>query len=438
MRDIVSWGRYPFLPQLQHQIYWPKELHSYYSVLNKSKSTILPYGLGRSYGDSCLADSNNVISINSMNRILHVDWNKGALIAQAGITFSEIISFILPYGWFLPVSPGTKFITLGGAVANDVHGKNHHNSGTFGSFIKRIILYNSQKGIIECSSNNNSNLFAATIGGLGLTGLILEVEFSLKKVSSSYISQSSYRFDNLDEYFEISKARDHNNEYAVAWIDCTAKGKSFGRGQYITGNHDENKSFDEIKLDMLSIPFKSNFSLVNKFTLKVFNELYFQKQQRKEVLKVLNLDKFFYPLDKIRNWNLMYGKNGFQQYQCVLPKYCQFDLLKEILNIIAKSETGSFLAVLKNCGPKISPGMLSFPMEGVSLALDFPQKKLINKRLFLILDHLVHEAGGRLYPAKDAHMSAIHFKRAYPRWAEVEKLRDPRILSKFWMRTALG
>ena len=288
MRDIVSWGRYPFSPQLQHQIYWPKELHSYYSVLNKSKSTILPYGLGRSYGDSCLADSNNVISINSMNRILHVDWNKGVLIAQAGITFSEIISFILPYGWFLPVSPGTKFITLGGAVANDVHGKNHHNSGTFGSFIKRIILYNSQKGIIECSSNNNSNLFAATIGGLGLTGLILEVEFSLKKVSSSYISQSSYRFDNLDEYFEISKARDHNNEYAVAWIDCIAKGKSFGRGQYITGNHDENKSFDEIKLDMLSIPFKPKFSLVNKFTLKVFNELYFQKQQRKEVLKVLN------------------------------------------------------------------------------------------------------------------------------------------------------
>jgi FAD/FMN-containing dehydrogenase len=306
--------------------------------------------------------------------------------------------------------------------------------GTFGRYIKKIILYRSYEGVIECSPTNYPALFKATIGGLGLTGIILSVELQLKKIASNVINQRAERFSSLDEYFELSKLHDPENEYAVAWVDCIAKGKNFGRGHYMTGNHSKEGFLDVIEDRKLNVPFDLPFSLVNISSLRIFNEIYFHKQLKKISHSSIDYNKFFYPLDAIGHWNRIYGRNGFQQYQCVIPKKDQKTILKNVMKEISKSNIGSFLAVLKTFGKLKSPGLISFPMEGITLALDFPQKYIEDKKLFSRLDSLVDQAGGRLYPAKDAHMSKEHFKRAYPGWLELETIRDPKLLSKFWKR----
>lgn len=394
----------------------------------------LAFGCGRSYGDSCLAESGHVLAMKGMDRVLAADWGTGVVMAQAGLTLAELIRVALPHGWFLTVTPGTKFVTLGGAVANDVHGKNHHVMGTFGRHVKSLFMYRSDEGAVRCSPTERPELFSATVGGLGLSGVILAVEIQLRRVASSEIEQSTIRFGGFDEFFELSQAHDAFYEYTVAWIDCLASGKQAGRGHYIAGNHSQNGQLEVALSGSLHMPIDPPVSLVNSMSLRIFNTLYYHRQQKKEVSSRVGYDPFFYPLDRLLHWNRMYGRAGFQQYQCVVPQQDGPEVIRAAMQLISKSGTGSFLAVLKQCGQLASPGLLSFPMHGVSLALDFPQRDHVNERLFGKLDALIQEAGGRLYPAKDAHMSASHFKQAYPQWESIEALRDPQLLSRFWKR----
>jgi len=435
VRQFLSWGRYPHLPQTPHPINWPEDISRALKMIAISgQGAGLAFGCGRSYGDSCLAESGHVLAMQHMDRVISADWDNGVILAQAGMTLAELIRIALPKGWFLPVSPGTKFVTLGGAVANDVHGKNHHVNGTFGRHVRQLVMQRSDEGVIQCSPFQWPDLFSATVGGLGLTGIILGVEVQLRPINSSQIDQRSYRFGELDEFFDLSRLHDASNEYAVAWVDCLAIGKQSGRGHYIVGNHSQSGLLEVAKASGLSMPFDPPISLINSASLRIFNTLYYHRQQRKEFNNTVDYDPFFYPLDRLQHWNRIYGRAGFQQYQCVVPESNGREVIGEIMQQISKSGTGSFLAVLKQCGPLPSPGLMSFPMHGVSLALDFPQRDPLNGRLFKKLDALVHEAGGRLYPAKDAHMSSTHFKQAYPQWERVEALRDPQLLSQFWKR----
>lgn len=435
MGYVYSWGRYPRWRQSVHPIRWPDDVPPTLAAIAALEcGRTLAYGKGRSYGDSCLAESDHVVAMQDMDRVLVTDWSSGIVVAQAGMSLDELIRIALPLGWFLPVTPGTKFVTLGGAVANDVHGKNHHIMGTFGRHVRRLVMYRSDEGVVECSPSKRSDLFAASIGGLGLTGVILAVELQLRRVASSEIEQCSIRFGGLNEFFEISQAHDASHEYTVAWVDCLASGEQVGRGHYIAGNHAQVGPLQLASPGGLRMAIDPPCSLINRFSLRAFNTLYYYRQRKKEVASRVGYDPFFYPLDRIQQWNRIYGRAGFQQYQCVIPQQQGREVIRAVMQEIAKSGTGSFLAVLKQCGDLTSPGLLSFPLHGVSLALDFPQRDQANELLFKKLDALVHESGGRLYPAKDAHMSAIHFKRAYPEWNKVEALRDPLLMSRFWKR----
>lgn len=432
--QVSSWGRYPYYPQQAHPIYWREEVASVLSdITAKTGSGVLAYGCGRSYGDSCLAQSNQVLAMTGMGRLLAADWQKGLILAEAGMTLAELIRIALPRGWFLPVTPGTKFVTLGGAVANDVHGKNHHRMGTIGRHIGRLLLHRSDEGLVECSIEQRPELFAATVGGLGLTGIILAVELQLRPIVSSKIEQTTIRFNSLDEFFDLSNIYDKNREYTVAWLDCLPDDKQAARGHFIAGEHAQSGKLEIDKSKNYFMPFVPPFSLINSFTSRMGNKLYYHRQLKKEKNQSISYNRFFYPLDNLLEWNRLYGRKGFQQYQCVVPKQNAKKTIGTMIKAIKDKKASSFLAVLKTYGDLKSPGLLSFPLAGVSLALDFPQN-FVNHSLFEYLDDLVHEAGGRLYPAKDAHMSAVHFQQAYPHWEELEKLRDPSLLSKFWQR----
>lgn len=435
MAKLLSWGRYPRQPQQPHAVNWSDDVPATLSAIAGLKQgATLAFGCGRSYGDSCLAESNHVLVTSGMNRLLAADWKTGIITAEAGLTLSELTRIALPHGWFLSVTPGTQFVTLGGAVANDVHGKNHHVMGTFGCHVSHLTMIRSDEGLVECSLVQHPELFAATVGGLGLTGIILTVTLQLRRVASNEIDQRSIRFDNLDEFFSLSKTHDVDYEYTVAWVDCLAKGKKAGRGHFICGNHAPKGQLKPIAPTGLAVPVDLPFSLVNPLSLRLFNTFYYHRQLHKDVASRVNYASFFYPLDGLRQWNRIYGQAGFQQYQCVIPEQHGADIIRDIMNTIANSGSGSFLAVLKQCGKLPSVGLMSFPLHGVSLALDFPQRDALNSRLFNKLDALVHEAGGRLYPAKDAHISSIHFKQAYPDWLKVEALRDTQLQSQFWQR----
>lgn len=433
--SLLSWGRYPRQPQQPHPVHWPDEVPgTLHKISGAHVDGALAFGMGRSYGDSCLAASDQVVSMLGMDRVLAVDWESGVICAQAGLTLDALIRIALPRGWFLPVTPGTRFVTLGGVVANDVHGKNHHVMGTFGCHVRRLVVYRSDEGMVACSPTVRADLFAATVGGLGLTGIILSVELHLRRVVSNQIEQRSIRFGGLDEFFDLSRQQDPHHEYSVAWVDCLASGKHTGRGHYMAGNHATEGPLTVAPASRMAMPLDPPFSLVNALSLRAFNTLYYHRQLKREVQGRVDYAPFFYPLDGILHWNRIYGRKGFQQYQCVVPRQHDREVIGAVMGEIARSGTGSFLAVLKQCGDIASPGLLSFPLPGVTLALDFPQREPENSRLFGKLDALVHEAGGRLYPAKDAHMSAAHFQQAYPAWRQVEALRDPQLLSRFWRR----
>ncbi len=428
---LQSWGRYPAVAQTGHPCHWRADVAK--ELTERNSTGTLPFGNGRSYGDSCLAASDHVLQIRPLDRFLKADWQTGVIVAEAGVTLAEIAALALPQGWFLPVSPGTQFATLGGAIANDVHGKNHHRRGTFGRYVRHFGLTRSN-GHHDCSPTENADLFAATIGGLGLTGVIEWVELALMPVRSARVDSVSVRFANLAEFFALADELDPQNEYSVAWVDCVSAGAKLGRGIFTAGNHADDGDLRPKPTADLAMPFTPRFSLVNKFTLRAFNETYWRMAPAQRTHKTVSLQPFLYPLDRIHDWNRLYGRKGFQQYQCVVPAGVAELAMNELLRAIAATGEGSFLAVLKRCGDLASPGLLSFPMRGTSLALDFPHHAGLETTLFPRLDAIVREAGGRLYPAKDAHMLGADFRAAYPGWEKVEALRDPALNSRFWQR----
>ena len=431
---LYSWGHYPQHPQQGVTCHWNSELQEVLTRFSSQCTETLAYGNGRSYGDSCLASSDQVIVMNTLDKFISADWQKGIIVVEAGITLSEILEIAIPRGWFLPVTPGTQYVTVGGAIANDVHGKNHHVRGTFGNNICSFGLLRSTDGHLTCSPVEHPDLYAATIGGLGLTGIITWCAFNLVPITSNDIDSTKVRFNNLSEFFELSRKLDSSHEYSVAWVDCLAKTSSIGRGVFIVGDHAEYGDLKFQDRRKINVPFTPPISPVNKLTLSLLNNFYWNIQPSQSKSYRVNYDPFFYPLDGLLNWNRVYGYNGFQQFQCVIPENNAEPAIHELLKEIAKSGNGSFLAVLKRCGDIKSPGLMSFPIPGTSLALDFSQTKRLETHLLRRLDQIVADACGRLYPAKDAHMSAEHFRRFYPAWEKLEALRDPSLKSRFWKR----
>lgn len=430
---LYSWGCYPRTPQTPHACSWLSDVVALRDEVVAAQGSTLPYGNGRSYGDSCMADSNHVLHMRALDRFIQADWQQGVVIAEAGVTLAEILAIAIPQGWFLSVTPGTQFATLGGAIANDVHGKNHHLRGTFGNHVLSFGLSRHKEEHLICSPTENTQLYAASIGGLGLTGIITWAQIQLIPIRASQIDSKVVRFENLAEFFNLSAELDHQHEYSVAWIDCLAKGAQTGRGVFIVGDHARYGSLEVDGRTKLNVPLTPPISLINNLSLRAFNDLYWRVHPAQITHKRSSYEPFFYPLDRILHWNRIYGRRGFQQYQCVIPDAVADVVMRDLLGAIAESGQGSFLAVLKRCGDIASPGLLSFPLPGTSLALDFPQKMDL-ARLFTRLDAIVREGGGRLYPAKDAHMSGVDFRQAYPGWERLEALRDPSLNSHFWKR----
>ena len=433
-KTLQSWGRYPAVePSQVIPIFWRNELPD----LATYEQSVLPFAYGRSYGDSCLNEGGVSLDVSYLNRFISFDEDEGLLCCEAGISLAEILNLIVPRGWFLPVTPGTKFVSVGGAIANDIHGKNHHKAGTFGCHVTRFELLRSNGARLVCTPSSNSELFRATIGGLGLTGVILWAEFRLKPIVNPYIDMDSIRFASLDEFFAISAESDQDYEYTMSWVDILIGGKSLCRGKFMRGNHDQSKGLaaKPMKKSLpLAIPIDFPAFVLNNFTVKAFNEAYYHIQLPKRMHKVVPYDPFFYPLDSIHEWYRLYGKSGFLQYQFVIPFSEGHEAMREILERIRCSGEGSFLTVLKEFGTRQSPGMLSFPRPGLTLALDFSYQGRKTLRLLDELDEIVLRAGGAIYPAKDARMSAESFKAYYPQWKEFAQYVDPKFSSSFWRR----
>ena len=433
MMRYESWGRFPKATHDVVRMNWRDT-----ALPPDFGKSLLPFGNGRSYGDSCLNDQGILVDTRGLDRFMGFDPKTGTLRCEAGVLLSEILELVVPHGWFLPVTPGTQFVTIAGAVANDVHGKNHHRAGTFGRHVNCFELLRSDGTRLRCSSAENPDWFHATIGGLGLTGLITWVELRLKAISGPLVDQEIIRYGRLEEFFRLSRESDATYEYTVAWIDCAATGASRGRGLFIRGNGAKGGQDRPAKAGRapLSVPFDAPFALINGLSLRLFNALYYRKQLQERVRATVHYSKFFYPLDAIGAWNRIYGSNGLLQYQCVIPHRHAETAIPEILGQIAGAGTGSFLAVLKVFGDLPSPGLLSFPRPGATLALDFPNQ---GKRTFDLLDRLdviAMAAEGALYPAKDARMSPDTFRRSFPNWQQLEPFIDPRFSSSFWRRVS--
>lgn len=391
----------------------------------------LPFGMGRSYGDVCLNPGGVLWHTRGMNRYIRFDPESGILECEAGTLLRDIQRLMIPRGWMLPVVPGTQLITVGGAIANDVHGKNHHVYGTFGDNVLALTLVRTTGETITCSPEHEPGRFHATIGGMGLTGLITRAVLQLRPTQGPWLEAEHIPFDGLDEFFELSDASEADWEHTVSWVDCLSRS---GRGIFMRANPVRRSDWRTVAPARLGVPFVPPVSLVNRLTLKPFNTLYYHLQARKTNLSVVHYVPFFHPLDGIRHWNRIYGPKGFHQYQCVVPREHGREVMQAILAEISRSGQGSFLAVLKTFGNREPRGMLSFCRPGVTLALDFPYQGERNERLFRRLDALVLEAHGRLYPAKDSRMPAEMFAAGYPRLQEFSAWRDPGISSSMSRR----
>jgi len=432
---VSSWGNFPPYPQTVVEPGWLDETAPLLQQAAAEQQPLLPFGMGRSYGDSCLASEDRVLRTTRLNRMIAFDPITGQLRCEAGVTLDQILQLVVPQGWFLPVTPGTRFVTVGGAIANDVHGKNHHRTGTFGCHVHQFLLQRSDGPAQLCNASENPQLFAATIGGLGLTGVIQWAELQLMKIANSALNVETIRYDSLTDFFELSAASAQDYEYTVAWVDCLAQGRKLGRGHFMRANHaSAGTATPPMKTGKLSVPLMPPVSLINRASLQAFNSLYYHRQRARSQHSISGYDPFFYPLDGIHNWNRIYGPRGFQQYQCVVPEQDAQASIQAILEAISAAGAGSFLAVLKVFGERPSPGLLSFPRPGATLALDFPRRENISPRLLSSLDELVRAAGGAIYPAKDSHSCGALFRAAYPQWQQLEALRDPALNSRFWKR----
>ncbi|SDN98140.1 FAD-binding oxidoreductase [Phyllobacterium sp. OV277] len=395
----------------------------------------LPFGNGKSYGDSCHNDAGLLVDMRPNNQLIAFDAATGVLHAEAGMLLADIIAIAAPEGYFLPVTPGTRFVTLGGVIANDVHGKNHHRRGTFGCHVESFDLLRSDGTVANCSALENTDLFNATISGLGLTGIIQTASIRLMRVSSLDIEERVTRFKNLDAYFDLAPKADEENEYVVAWVDQL----SSGRGILLTGNHADNGNFDiSAGRTRFGVPVDLPVSALNFPSLKLFNTAYYHRKGSKTDTGLTGYSPFFYPLDQVKNWNRLYGRAGLYQHQSVIPEASARETIALMLELTRQAGQNSFLTVLKRFGAIASPGLLSFPRAGYTLTLDFPNRGQKTLALLEQLDRMTIEAGGRVNPYKDQRMSAAVFKAGFPQWKQLEKWRDPMFNSNFWARTALS
>lgn len=398
--------------------------------------SLLAFGNGKSYGDSCHNDTGLLIPMREHDAVLSFDPTSGTLTAEAGATLEQLIAHAAPHGYFLPVTPGTRFVTLGGAIANDVHGKNHHRRGTFGCHVESLLLLRSDGKRLLCSPTQNPDLFAATIGGMGLTGLILSASIKLMQAGSLDVEEAITPFPNLETYFDLAETADAQNEYAVAWIDQLSANN---RGVLLTGNHADNGNFKvQKKATRLTVPVEMPFSMLNGVTLKAFNLAYFHAKAHKTGVHRSAYGSFFYPLDAVGHWNRLYGPKGLFQHQSVIPFDAAHATIPKLLEASRRAGQASFLTVLKRFGAVASPGLLSFPQPGYTLTMDFSNAGTKTLALLATLDRLTTEAGGRVNPYKDQRMSAETFAAGFPRWQNLERHRDPRFSSDFWRRTALA
>jgi FAD/FMN-containing dehydrogenase len=425
----MSWGRWP---RHEHRALVP--LHDRFAGLPAGlEAPLLPYGNGRSYGDVCQNESGTLLKTRGLDRFISFDAQFGTLECEAGVLLSEIIDLVLPFGWFPPVTPGTSFVTVGGAIANDVHGKNHHRRGCFSHHVLEFQLCRSDGAAFTCTPLENREWFEATVGGLGLTGLITRAKLQLRRVPGVWMRGDSQRFSNLDQFFELSAQSDDDYEYSAAWIDCAAVGSALGRGVFTRGNHAPGDG-GAGRVKTRHMRFTPPFSLVNRLSLRAFNQIYYWRGSAVQPDALWHYRPFLYPLDSITEWNRMYGPAGFFQYQCVLPDRDAKQSIQEMLRRISASRIGSFLAVLKKFGDIVPLGMLSFARPGTTLALDFPNLGDVTGRLLASLDDITRSAGGAVYPAKDASMSAAAFREYFPAWREFARFIDPKFSSSFWRR----
>ena len=431
MIRVTNWGNHPGVEAEIRSFATQEEAASFVNA----GGPLIARGLGRCYGDSAL--QRRILSTQQYNRMLHFDAQEGILTCQSGVSLAEILETFVPRGWFLPVTPGTKFVTVGGAIASDVHGKNHHTEGTFGRHVTSLVLMDGQGMVRRCSATESADLFHATLGGMGLTGLILEASFRLKRVESAWIAQRGLKARNLDELFRLMQENMHFT-YSVAWIDTVASGRRMGRSILFVGEHARRSELQSpMRIAMpfalpqekkIAVPIDLPGWLLNRFTVGAFNFAFYHKQWRRVKGTLVDYDKYFYPLDWIHQWNRIYGKRGFTQYQLVLPPDTALEGMRRVLGHAQRNGLASFLSVLKYMGPQ--QGMLSFPMEGYTLTLDFPA----SPALWPVLDELdaiVADAGGRLYLTKDCRMGSKMFSQGYAEAGRFREIRQAAGAGKF-------
>jgi len=417
---IGGWGRHPVRPG--------RLLRRARLEIPPGTSALLPRGLGRAYGDAAVPASIEqlVLETTQADRILDFDARTGVLTCEAGLSLAELLRVLVPRGWFPPVTPGTKFVTIGGCVASDVHGKNHHQVGSFGRFVDRLSLRTADGREVECTASTEPELFRATVGGMGLTGLIADVTFRLVRIESPWMVVETRRMNGLDEMLNGLRASAATWPYTVGWIDGLARGKRLGRGLLLRGRHASRNEAHErppAPQRTLRVPADAPGWLLNPQVMRLFNALYHGRHGSRTEPQLVSCEAFFYPLDALIDWNRLYGRRGFLQYQCVVPQGAGTAPVGALLEKLSRRGAASFLAVIKDFGPG-SDAFLSFPVAGTTLSLDLPYHGIATEELVHELNALVIESGGRVYLAKDAVTRAEDFALMMPRLAEWKAARD--------------
>lgn len=434
--DLASWGRVVQpTPRCVRAMPWSGSA----PVWTSDDAPLLAFGQGRSYGDTCLNNGGMIVTTAAMSMALAFDDQTGIIMVEAGMTLETLLRLAIPHGWFLPVVPGTRYVSVGGAVANDIHGKNHHRRGTFGCHVRRLELLRSDGQRMVCSQHAYADMFAATIGGLGLTGIITWVEMQLMPIASTTVTVDRLKVGSLDEAIDVQISTDHAHEYSVTWIDTTAPERSVGRGHVIRGDHAEHGPRSTASLSRqprLTVPIEAPNWLLNRATVATFNTLYHHRQIGRRTVFDSDIVPYFWPLDAIARWNNLYGSRGMIQYQFVVPLEAR-NVIRQTLLRLRRAGVASFLTVLKTFGSIPSPGLLSFPRSGLTLSLDLPNQGAALLRLLDVIDAMVIEAGGALYPAKDVRMSATTFRASFPMLDRFEQYRDQQFSSTLWRRLTL-
>ncbi|HEX2858596.1 MAG TPA: FAD-binding oxidoreductase [Alphaproteobacteria bacterium] len=422
--DHLSWGRWPARPQ--------QAQHLSFTTDTLPHGPWLPIGNQRSQGDVCLNSTGTLVCTANLNRLIAFDAARGVLTAEAGITLHDILQFIVPQGWFLPVVPGTRYVTLGGAIANDVHGKNHQTNGSFGHHVVALTLRRGNGKTIAASTTQNRDWLHATIGGLGLTGLITQATIKLQRIASGYLQVETVRQKNFDHFLSLSK-NSKGFEHVISWVDSTAPATEPGRGWFQRARWSATPGPLAAPGNgpLLSLPFVLPLSAINRPTVWGFNQLWNRLPRPASALT--GYQKFLWPLDGIGNWNYVYGPRGFVQFQFVVPQAAAATLLPALMPV-AQAAGMSFLNTLKLMGNKKPAGLLSFPRAGISMAIDLPYKGAQTLAALKRMEGMVVGAGGALYPAKDATMAPATFRHAFPQWRSMQKFIDPTITSDFWQR----